>query len=222
MNSAVIQLIVLAGIALFLVLRLRNVLGTRDGFESNSQPQANDTPSEGTYRRDFEVIEGGVDRDIADHVETGSATGKALASMKKAEPDFGVTDFLNGARGAYEMILMAFENGDRDILRQFLTDDVYGGFVGVLNAREKEGLTVEAKFIGVRELKLAGASFDRMSGEGEVTIKFVGELTSVVRDKSGEITEGNPDEIKRQKDIWTFARIMGSSDPNWQLVATGE
>ncbi len=222
MSSAVIQLIVLAGIALFLVLRLRNVLGTRDGFEGNSRVNNNDTPSEGTYRRDFEVIEGGVDRDIADHVDVGSPAGKALASMKSAEPDFGVTDFLNGARGAYEMILMAFENGDRDILRQYLTDDVYGGFVGVLNAREKEGLRVEAKFIGVRELKLVDASFDRMSGEGEVTIKFVGELTSVVRDKSGEITEGNPDEIKRQKDIWTFARIMGSSDPNWQLVATGE
>jgi predicted lipid-binding transport protein (Tim44 family) len=65
------------------------------------------------------------------------------------------------------------------------------------------------------------AEFDPDTNEGEITIRFIGELTSVVRDKSGEIIEGNPKEVKRQKDIWTFARIMGSEDPNWQLVATG-
>lgn len=221
MSSAMIQLIVLAGIALFLVLKLRNVLGTRDGFEPTQQSKSEDSADEGPYRRDFEVIEGGIDRDVSDHVDVNSTAGKALVAMKAADPDFDVTEFLGGARGAYEMILMAFEGGNRDVLRQFLSDEVYTGFVGVIDSREKEGLKVDATFIGVRELKLVNASFDRMSGEGEVTIKFVGELTSVVRDKSGEITEGNPDEVKPQRDVWTFARIMGSSDPNWQLVATG-
>ena len=75
--------------------------------------------------------------------------------------------------------------------------------------------------MGLRELKLVDAEFDQDTNEGEITIRFIGELTSVVRDKSGEIIEGNPKEVKRQKDIWTFARIMGSEDPNWQLVATG-
>lgn len=220
MSSAMIQLLVLAGVAFFLIMRLKNVLGTRDGFEGRPQEKP-EQGKESPYRRDFEVIEGGVDRDIADHVDVKSTTGKAIAEMKKAEPDFSLSEFLGGARGAYEMILMAFEKGDRDVLRQFLSDDVYASFISVVDAREKEGLNIDATFVGVRELKLKDASFDRMSGEGELKIRFVGELTSVVRDRAGEITEGNPEEIKRQSDTWTFARIMGSKDPNWQLVATG-
>jgi len=220
MNSAVLQLLVLAGIALFLILRLKNVLGTREGFEK--PPVANEPAGKPVApRREFAVIEGGVDLDIADHTDVKSASGKALAAMKVAEPDFGVSDFLNGARGAYEMILMAFEGGDLKTLRQFLSDDVFTSFANVIESRESEGLKVDANFVGVRELKLTDATFDKKSGEGEVTIKFVGELTSVVRDTAGEIVEGNPDEVKRQKDVWTFARIMGSDDPNWQLVATG-
>ncbi len=220
MNSAVIQLLVLAGIALFLILRLKNVLGTREGFEK--PPQTNGAATgQASARRDFEVIEGGVDHDIADHTDIKGSAGKALAKMKKAEPSFGVTEFLSGARGAYEMILMAFENGDLGTLKQFLSDDVYTSFANVVETRKEEGLKVDASFIGVRELKLTNASFDARTSEGEVTIKFVGELTSVVRDRAGEIVEGNPDEVKRQKDVWTFARIMGSEDPNWQLVATG-
>ena len=110
MNSPILQLLVLAGIAIFLILRLRNVLGTRDGFEpprEMSAPVARRTP-------DFEVIEGGPDPDITDHVDEDSNAAAALAQMKSAEPSFGVNDFLGGAKGAYEMILMGFENGDMD------------------------------------------------------------------------------------------------------------
>jgi len=219
MSSAVIQLIVLAGIALFLILRLRNVLGTRDGFEGS--PKA-ETPPEDKRppRREFEVIEGGVDHDIADYADIKSATGKALASMKQKEPGFSVGEFLTGARSAYEMILMAFENGELETLRQFLSDDVYTSFANVIENRTAEGLRIDANMIGVRELKLTDASYDTATHEAEVTIRFVGELTSVVRDRAGEIVEGNPEEIKRQKDVWTFAREMGSNDPNWKLVAT--
>ncbi len=217
MNSAVIQLLVLAGIAVFLILRLKNVLGTRDGFEKTQVT----SERRGKARGDFEVIEGGPDRDITDHVSEGSAQAKALAAMKGAEPSFSVSEFLGGARGAYEMILMAFENGDLEQIRPFLSDEVFDTFADVVAAREKEGLKIEAKFVGVRELSLTDARFDKKTKEGEVSVKFVGELTSVVRDKSGEIIEGNPDEVKRQKDIWTFGRKLGVDDPNWRLVATG-
>lgn len=220
MSSAVIQLLVLAGIALFLVLRLRNVLGTREGFEKPDLPSST-AATQKPVRRDFEVIEGGIDHDIAGHTDVDGTAGKALASMKAVEPGFSVNEFLNGARGAYEMILMAFEGGDLETLKQFLSDDVYASFASVVETREEEGLHVDATFIGVRELKLTDATFHQTTGEGEVTIKFVGELTSVVRDRAGEIIEGNPEEIKRQKDVWTFARTLGANDPNWQLVATG-
>jgi predicted lipid-binding transport protein (Tim44 family) len=220
MNSAFIQLLVLGGIALFLVIRLKNVLGTRTGFEK--PPVTNDVdPDPASKRRDFEVIEGGIDHDIADHIDINSVSGKALASMKSAEHDFGVTDFLNGARGAYEMILMAFQNGELAPIKQFLSDEVYTSFLDVIETRSANAVHIDATFIGVRELKLTAAEFDDNTKDGEITIKFVAEMTSVVRDRAGEIVEGNPEEIKRQKDIWTFARIMGSDDPNWKLVATG-
>ena len=220
MSSSLIQLLVLAGIALFLILRLRSVLGTRDGFEK--PPVTDNGLSRTSKKPEFDVIEGGPDHDIIDHVEDGSTSAKALAAMKMAEPGFMVGPFLEGARGAYEMILMAFENGDLEPVRGFLAPEVAESFQSVIDHRNAEGLTVEAHFVGVREIALKQAEFDRKSGEGDVTVRFVGELTSVVRNQNGEIVEGNPNEIKRQRDVWTFSRVMGSSDPNWQLVATGE
>jgi predicted lipid-binding transport protein (Tim44 family) len=219
MSGSLIQLLVLAGIAIFLVLKLRSVLGTREGFEKPPVPLEDVRPR---ARRDFEVIEGGPDRDIVDHVPDGSPAARALAEMKKAEPTFAVGPFLTGARQAYEMILMAFEKGDLDAIRPFLSDEVEASFAEVIAEREKNGLTVEANFVGLKELVLQEATFDRGSGIGEITIRFVGELTSVVRDKIGTVIEGDTKSVKRQRDVWTFARKMGADDPNWQLVATGD
>ncbi len=221
MSGAILQLLVLAGIAIFLILRLKSVLGTREGFEKPPVPLG-DQGSTARRRKDFEVIEGGPDRDITDHAPDGSPAAKALAAMKLAEPSFHVGEFLGGARGAYEMILMSFERGDLTDVMPFLSKDVFEAFSEVIDQREQQGLTVEANFVGIRELALHEATFDRTTDIGEVTVRFVGEMTSVVRDKAGEIVEGNPNEIKRQRDVWTFGRKMGSDDPNWQLVATGE
>ncbi len=222
MEPAVIQLLILAGIAVFLILRLRAVLGSRDGFEQNPLPRAGSSP-EAPAKRRFEVIEGGPDTDITDHVPEGSASAKALARMKAIDPDFSVNEFLQGARGAYEMILMAFESSDLDSILPFLSRDVFNSFDEVVQLREREGLRVDATFVGLRELDLVEAQFDEDTKEGEITVKFMGELTSVVRNaESGEVIEGDPNEIKRQKDVWTFARDMSSDSPNWKLVATGE
>lgn len=216
MESPLIQLLVLAGIAVFLILRLKSVLGTRDGFE---KPPA--VPSEKRDRRpDFEVIEGGPDHDITDYVEEGSAQATALAAMKRVEPSFQVGEFVQGARSAYEMILMGFEKGELDNLQPFLANDVFDSFVEAVAQREDQGLTIEAEFIGVRETVVANASFDETTRVAELTMRFFGELTSTVRNRDGEIVEGDPKAIKRQKDTWVFARSMGEDDPNWQLVAT--
>jgi predicted lipid-binding transport protein (Tim44 family) len=221
MSSAVIQLLVLAGIAVFLILRLRSVLGTRDGFEKPPVAGPGQTGAK-SKRPEFEVIEGGPDHDIVDHVPDGSPSAKALAAMKLAEPGFNVGEFLHGARGAYEMILMAFENGSLDEVRSFLSDDVAEAFESVIATRKERGLTVEASFVGVREVALVSAEFDRASEIGDITIRFVGEMTSAVYDQSGKLVEGSATEIKRQRDVWTFSRHMGATDPNWQLTATGE
>lgn len=220
MGNSVIQLLVLAGVAVFLILKLRSVLGTREGFEKSATP-IDDVPAR-LPRRDFEVIEGGPDRDIIDHVPDGSATAKALGAMKLAEPGFSVSEFLAGARGAYEMILMAFEKGDLASIRSFLSDDVHETFREVVDAREREGLSIESHFVGLREMVLHEATYDRETREAEIAVRFVGELTSVLRNKAGEIIEGSPTAIKRQRDIWTFGRRMGVDDPNWQLIATSD
>lgn len=221
MNSPLLQLLVLAGIAIFLILRLKSVLGTRDGFEGPPRRGAPE-PAKNDRRQEFEVIEGGPDHDITDHVPEDSEAAAALADMKRIEPSFTVTDFLQGARGAYEWILMAFENGNLDQVAPFLAEDVYEAFAQVVDSRQEQGLTVEAEFVGVRGTTLSDARFDNTSNRAEVTVKFIGELISVVKDQNGEIIEGKPGQSKRQKDTWTFERVMGSGDPNWRLVATGE
>ena len=221
MSSQMIQIVILAGVTLFLVLQLRRILGTRDGFEAGPEAQKPVTNGAGD-KRDFEVIEGGgLDHDVADFADIDSATGKALLAMKVVEPSFSVKEFTGGSRQAYEMILMAFENGDLDTLNDFLSPDVFNSFAAAVEDRSNKGLSVDANFVGVRELKLLEADFDPETNEAEITMKFVGEMTSVVTDSDGRVVEGDAQEIKRQRDTWTFARLMGTDNPNWLLVATG-
>ncbi|MBZ4022083.1 preprotein translocase subunit Tim44 [Rhodobacter sp. TJ_12] len=218
MSSALIELVILAAIALFLIIRLKGVLGTRDGFENDIMPVERPSPRD---NMPFEVIEGGPDRDIVDHVPEGSDAAVALAQMKRVEPGFGVADFLQGSRAAYEMILMAFEKGDLEPVRPFLAPEVFAAFEGAVEERKARGLTVQAEFLGLRELTLTEASFDPASNEAEITVRFGAELISAARDAEGTLVEGDPKTPRKQRDSWTFARVMGSADPNWQLVATG-
>lgn len=217
MNSPLIQLLVLAGIAIFLILRLKSVLGTREGFEQSRQAPPK---TRRDARPEFEVIEGGPDHDIIDHVDEGSDAAEAFAKMKRVEPSFSVSDFLQGGRGAYEMIVMGFEKGDLAQIKPFLDADIYDTFAEVVQSREEQGLTIEANFIGIREIKIADASFNEQTNEAEIALRFVAELTSAVHDKAGDVIEGSTTEVKRQKDTWAFARTMGSDDPNWLLVST--
>ena len=216
MSPAIIEILVLAGIAIFLVLRLKNVLGTREGFEK--PPLQDAAPPKKS--RDFRVIDGGEDTDITDNVDKKSPSAEALARMKKVDADFMVNDFLTGARSAYEMILMAFENGDLKDVESFLDEDVKDAFQQVIDMRAKKKLKVEAEFFGIRELSLKNADFDDKSNVAELSVAFTGELSSVVKNKDGEVVEGDAKQVKRQRDTWTFSRDLSSSDPNWLLVAT--
>ncbi|MCG3268423.1 Tim44/TimA family putative adaptor protein [Yoonia sp. I 8.24] len=218
MNSFV-ELLVLAGIAVFLILRLRGVLGTREGFE---KPVARKPEEDRRKKPNLEIVQDGPDWDINDHVAEGSDAAIALAAMKRVDPSFNVSEFLGGARGAYEMILMAFEKGDLNEIKAFISDEVYEAFAFVVEDRKAKGLTVDATFIGVSDMSLVEAEFDDATKEAEISMRFKSEMTSVVRDIGGDIVEGSDKEVKRQKDTWTFSRVMDAGDPNWKLVATGE
>jgi predicted lipid-binding transport protein (Tim44 family) len=129
---------------------------------------------------------------------------------------------VSGARSAYEWILMSFEKNEMDDIRALLSEEVAEAFDSVVEQRVAQGLTVEAEFIGVREMKLVDADYNLKTDTAEIAVSFIGEMTSVVKNASGEIVEGDTKQIKRQKDTWTFSKDIKSSDPNWLLVATGE
>ncbi len=217
MSNPMLQIIVLAAVAIFLIFKLRSVLGTREGFEKPPIPSQPNAP-----KQKFEVIDGGIDQDIFDHAPEGSATAKALSQMKTIERDFSVTQFLQGARGAYEMILMAYERGDISAVRGFLAADVAESFDAAIAERRAQGLSTKAEFVGLREMSLVDAEYNAATKEAEITVRFTGEITAITKDANGAVVSGSADEVKRQRDVWSFARKLGSNDPNWQLVATSD
>ena len=225
MGNSVIQLLVLAFIAIFLILRLKNLLGTREGFERKKQVEMTEVEKNKSSSPSLEIIEGGLendetDRAVTDHVKAGSKVSKELLKMKKIDKDFVLTDFLTGAREAYEMILLAFKRGDITKVNKFISKDVENAFSTDIDRRNSEMLKTEATFGGIRELTILDADLDGDSQEGEITIRFLSDLTLVVKNKNGEIVEGGQTDIQLQKDIWTFSRVLSSESPNWTLVAT--
>lgn len=211
MTTVSIQLLVLAGIAVFLILKLRSVLGSREGFEPDAAPVA----------RTAAPVEGRLDEDIEDHAPD-DASRSALAAMKGVEPAFNVTEFLKGARGAYEMILMAYDKGEIDRIRPYVGDEVEHSFDTAVADRMARGLTVTSSFMGIRELTLTEATFDRTTKRAEISIRFTGEVIRAVKNAEGTVVEGNATAIQRQREVWAFSRIMGGTDPNWQLVAISD
>ncbi|MGG7566874.1 Tim44/TimA family putative adaptor protein [Rhodovulum sp. DZ06] len=219
-----IELVLLAAIAIFVFAKLKNTLGTRTGFEDPTRIDPAAEKARG--RPDFVVVDGGQKpsaepEPVEDIPGVDADSAAALRRMAMAEPGFSPREFLGGARQAYEWILMAYENGDKKTLRPLLADDVYESFAAAIDARKAEGLTVEARFVGIKDARIFSAIFTEETGDADIEIRFTGELVSVVRNVNHEIVEGDPTEVRRQTDLWTFTRRMGSSDPNWILTATG-
>ena len=215
--TELLVLIVVAGLVLY---RLKMVIGTRTGHEAppdfmRRQQEAENGQTGPVAVPDIEPDEDDSVQDLAPGMRD------ALSSIHQIEPGFDLGDFAGGARGAYEMILMAYEEGDRETLKSLLAPDVYQAFEQGIATRESEGLRVEARFIGVREAKVEDVAFEEDSNIADVTVRFVGELITAVRDAENRVVEGDPNEIRRQTDLWTFSREMGSTDPNWLLTGTG-
>ena len=216
-----LDIILLAMVAGFIALRLRSVLGRRMGHHQEQpdmtaekpgrQVEANDDnviPLPDQNRREAEVMQAADD----------SPLGAALTQIKLADQNFDVASFVDGAKGAYEMIVMAYASGDRDTLKTFLSDDVYGPFERAIAEREANQQTHETTLVAMNQVDVIDAE---MKGKtAEVTIKFVSELVNVTRDADGRVVAGDPNLVDTITDIWTFARDTRSNDPNWALVAT--
>jgi predicted lipid-binding transport protein (Tim44 family) len=215
-----LQIFILAAVALFLFWRLRAVLGSREGFEKTlNKTKDNSEVIESTIGVG-EPIRNSIDNDIFDYVEEGSNSAEAFKKIKEFDNQFSVNKFVSGAKMAYEIILMAFENGDVEKLESLLEKKVFARFKSVIEKRRKDGLVVDAKFIGMRDIRIVDASFNQKTNIAEVSLTFKSEITTVVKNSDGKIVEGNPDEIKKQKDNWVFSKNITEKSPIWLLKST--
>ena len=150
--------------------------------------------------------------------EKGSAVATGLDAIAETDKTFDANHFIAGARAAYEMIVGAFAAGDRRALKNLLAREVYDGFDAAIRERETKGETVESRFVSLETAEIIGA--EMRGSTAQVTVRFVSQLITATRDKSGNVVEGNPDKVTDVTDVWTFARDLTSRDPNWKLVAT--
>ena len=214
-----LQIVILAAVALFLFWRLRSVLGSREGFEKTMQEIQTQTnkikpdPSVSNPDDDF-------DNDISDYVEENSENAKNLKEIKALNKNFTVESFVSGAKKAYEIILMAFENSDLKTLKPLLDKSVFESFKSVVDDRQKKQLSIEASFIGMRDIRITNVYFDKKINMAEITVAFKSEMSTVVKDKTGKVIEGDPNEIKKQKDVWTFSKKLSDKKPIWFLKST--
>ncbi len=222
MSTQLIELIILFAIAAFVLFRLKSVIGTRTGYEAPPDYLKREGATAPGHPRPRPVADVEDEEESAVLEQLPERLRETIEAMHRADPDFTLPAFLEGARAAYEMILMAYESGDRASLRELLAPEVFEAFEQRIAEREAKGLHVDARFIGVRELRIENATFDAKSHEADITVRFVGELITAVRDAEGRIVEGDPNEIHRQTDVWTFSRRLGTDDPTWLLTATGE
>ncbi len=223
------DIIVFAILAVFLVFQLWTVLGRRTGHEGQPRdPLRRDNSNPSTSGSNDKSVAPPARAAGADDTVTSfsrargaysGALAQALTDIELADRGFVPEEFLTGARGAYELIVTGFANGDKSTLGPLLSEDVFDQFEQVIDQRERAGQIVESSFVGIRSADIIGASFNQSIAE--ITVKFVSELISVTKDQDGAVIEGDPNQVREVRDVWTFARDVSSRNPNWVLVATG-
>ena len=213
MNSDLLQIIIFAAIAAFVILRLRSVLGRRTGHEQQ-RPD-----SFGAPEKSGDKVVAMPDRRKSEHkASTDSPLEAGLTQIKMADRTFEPDSFVAGARGAFEMIVQAFAAGDLQKLKPLLAKDVYDNFANAVQARYEARETLETSLVGINSAEILEAGVEgRMA---RVTVKFVTEQINVTKDRDGKIVDGDPNDVDTITDLWTFSRDTRSRDPNWLLVET--
>ena len=226
-GSQFIDIILFALVAGFLILRLRAVLGRRDGHESRTSDPLAQRPPERPEDKVVRLPErserpaepvAAVDADAA-IAGTGDALQAGLAQIGIADPQFNAEEFIAGSRVAFEYILNAFAAGESQTLQKLLSPEVHANFAHSIRERQAAGQRLETKLVAIKSAEPVEAY---MAGRtAHVTVKFVSEQISALYDATGAVIEGDPRQVSEVTDFWTFARDTRASDPNWMLVATG-
>ncbi|HEV2899669.1 Tim44/TimA family putative adaptor protein [Mesorhizobium sp. AaZ16] len=218
--------------AVVIFFQLRNVLGRRTGSERPpfDPYTAGRTRSKDAAAKPENVVSLPRKRTAAETEEAfaaidlfakpGTDLNKGLRSIKEADASFDPKSFVDGAKMAYEMIVMAYADGDRKTLKNLLSREVYDGFVAAIADREKRNEKIQSSFVGIDKADIVSA--EMKNGEAHITLRIVSELISATRDNAGAVIDGDPETVAEVKDVWTFARDTRSKDPNWKLVATEE
>jgi predicted lipid-binding transport protein (Tim44 family) len=228
-----IYTIIFLALAVFIFLRLRNVLGQRTGNERPPYDRAARNVVQGAQDNSVVPMPGSVidqaplaptaDVTPTDRwkglAEPGTALAQGLDAIVAQDSSFDPRHFISGAKSAYEMIVLAFANGDRRSLKDLLSSEVFDSFDAVIKDREKQEQKTETRFVSIDKAELVGA--EARDRSAQLTVRFVSQMISVTRDKAGTIVDGNPDKVADITDVWTFARDTTSRDPNWKLVGTG-
>lgn len=228
-----LDIIFFAMIAVFLVMRLRSVLGRRTGHEKPQRDLFARRPREETRDKVIPLPDRTRPREEPQDIEAPAAAEsqaepapeaavtplqQGIVRIRTADPGFDQRSFLDGARTAFEMIVAAFAAGDTATLRPLLSDEVFDNFRHAIEARRRAGHTLETTLVGITSADLIEA--DLQGRMAVVTVKFVSEQVNVTRDAEGSVVEGDPAAVTTVTDIWTFARNTRVRDPNWTLVAT--
>ena len=231
------DIILIGLVAVFLILRLRSVLGKRTGNERppardpftpppapptpTGQPRLGDAPSGNdkviplpTSSRPSLSINapGGIRTTVMPNASAG------VAAVRTADPNFEPMGFAAGARAAFTAIVEAFAKGDSGSLRSLLDPQTFASFESAIRGRTERQEKAETTLIGFEASDIAEA--EMQGSVAQVTVRFVSEQINVVRNAEGQIADGNPNEVQKVVDLWTFRRDTKSSDPNWLLVKT--
>lgn len=216
--------------AVVIFLQLRNVLGRRTGsekppFDPYTAARTRDKETAAAQdnvvslpRRkgapETEASYAAIDKMAA----PGTDLNKGLRAIRDADPSFEPKGFVEGAKMAYEMIVMAYADGDRKALKGLLSREVFDGFESAIADRESRGEIVKSTFVGIEKADIIQAS--ARENEEQVTVRIVSQLITATYDKAGAIIDGDAEAVSEVNDVWTFARDVRSRDPNWKLIAT--
>ena len=148
-----------------------------------------------------------------------AASGQAITILHEAAEAFDVNAFLSGAAFAYELVLKAYADEDMEVLDSLLDAQASHDFKAAISERRARGEKLALTFVGLKATQLVYFSLD--AGLAEVTVRFTGEAVVATYGPDGTVVEGDPEAAVEMIDEWTFARCLGSRNPNWKLVATG-
>ena len=214
-----IDIILFAMLAAFLIYRLGSVLGKRTGNEQK-RPDLFGAGVKREADQEENVIslpERAVEP-VDEPEQLVSSLDEGLVAIRSVDQNFDPGEFAQGANAAFEMIVEGFARGDTETLRNLLSDEVFSNFATAIQEREAANQSHETTIVGVESAEIVEAELD--DGTALVTMKYVSEQVNVTRDEDGSVADGDPIAVLRITDIWTFAREVNSSDPNWALVAT--